>query len=120
MDNILSVDKYIGTFDQYSQEILHRIRKMVLQTSPSATEMISYGLIGFKLKGKPLIYFGAFKKHIGLYATPSGNQARAEHLKDYNHGKGSIKFPLDREIPFDLIQKIIEIRVNEIEQITRQ
>lgn len=69
----------------------------------------------FKMK-KVLVYFAAFKNHIGFYALPSGNLAFQEELKNYKTGKGSIQFPLSKPIPYDLIQKIVEFRIKEVSE----
>ena len=68
----------------------------------------------FKYHKKPLVYFAAFKNHIGFYALPSGNVAFQKELTKYKTGKGSIQFPLDQEIPYDLIGQIVEFRVAEM------
>lgn len=82
--------------------------------SQNAEESISYGMPSFKFNGKPMVYFGGFKNHIGLYALPSGNEAFQKELASYKQGKGSIQFPLNRDIPYALIEKIVKFRVAEI------
>lgn len=67
----------------------------------------------FKLSSKPLVYFGAWKNHIGFYATPSGNEAFKKELSIYKGAKGSVQFPINKPIPYDLIKKIVEFRVKE-------
>ncbi len=67
----------------------------------------------YKTHGKPLVYFAAFKKHIGFYATPSGHEAFAKELKKYKRGKGSVRFPLHQPVPYDLIRQMVEFRVYE-------
>ncbi len=111
-----SVDEYITTFPLEIQSILKAIRTLVLKKAPVATESISYGMPAYKLNGKPLIYFAAYKNHIGFYATPTGHEAFAKELSVYKQGKGSVQFPLDQAIPFDLIEKILVFRVNENQQ----
>lgn len=66
-----------------------------------------------KTNGKPLVYFAGFKKHIGFYATPSGHEAFSRELSKYKHGKGSVQFPLNQPIPFDLIRQIVAFKVEE-------
>ena len=75
--------------------------------------MISYGIPTFKLNGRYLVYFAAWKNHIGFYPMPSGAKAFKKELSVYKQGKGSIQFPLDKPIPYDLISKIITFRVRE-------
>ena len=65
---------------------------------------------GFFLNNKPLVYFAGYKNHIGFYATPNGHEKFAEELSVYKQGKGSVQFPLNKEIPFDLIRRIVEFR----------
>jgi uncharacterized protein YdhG (YjbR/CyaY superfamily) len=107
------VDKYILQFPEEVQEILRRIRKLILDRAPGAEESISYGMPGYKLNRKPLVYFAGFKNHIGFYATPSGHSEFGKELSGYKHGKGSVQFPLGQPIPYDLIERIVEFRVTE-------
>ena len=113
---ILSVDQYIKTFPPEVQEILAEIRKAILRNAPTATEGISYGMPAYRIHGKPLLYFAAFSRHIGFYATPSGHARFAEKLSQYRQGKGSVQFPLDQPIPYELIGEIVKFRVSENEK----
>jgi len=108
-----AIDIYIASFPDDVREILKRIRHLVLKYAPEAEESITYGMPAYKTNGKPLVYFAAFKNHIGLYATPSGHAAFEEELSVYKRGKGSVQFPLNKPIPYDLIRRIIEFRVIE-------
>lgn len=108
-----AIDMYIASFPDDVREILKRIRHLVLKYAPEAEESITYGMPAYKTNGKPLVYFAAFKNHIGLYATPSGHAAFEEELSVYKRGKGSVQFPLNKPIPYDLIRRIIEFRVIE-------
>ena len=108
-----AIDIYIASFPDDVREILKRIRHLVLKYAPEAEESITYGMPAYKTNGKPLVYFAAFKNHIGLYATPSGHSAFEEELSVYKRGKGSVQFPLNKPIPYDLIRRIIEFRVIE-------
>ncbi len=93
---------------------LKNIREVIVQNAPDAVECIAYNMPAFKLHKKPLVYFAAFKSHIGFYALPSGNIAFEKELSKYKVGKGSIQFPLDHDIPYDLIAQIVEFRVHEV------
>lgn len=108
-----TVDEYIAKQTADVQPILTQIRGVIKKCAPEADEMIAYGMPGYKLRNKPLVYFGAFKKHIGLYPTPSGIEAFREELSKYEGAKGSIQFPLDQPIPYDLITRIVHYRVKE-------
>ena len=107
------VDKYILSFPEEVQEILNRIRSLVKNSTGEITESIAYGMPAYKTHGKPLVYFAAFKNHIGFYATPSGHEQFSKELSKYKQGKGSVQFPIDKPIPYDLIEQIIKFRVIE-------
>jgi uncharacterized protein YdhG (YjbR/CyaY superfamily) len=108
-----SFDAYIATFPKDIQEILIKIRKTILEKAPLAIESMSYGMPAYKTNGKPLVYFAAYKNHIGFYATPQGHTEFAKELSKYKSGKGSVQFPIDKPIPYDLIARIVEFRVKE-------
>ena len=106
------IDEYIADFPRDVQEILEKIRVTIRIAAPDAEETIKYRMPTFTLKGN-LVYFAAFKKHIGFYPVPTGIEAFKNELSAYEGGKGSVKFPLDRPIPFDLISRIVKFRVKE-------
>ena len=108
-----SVDAYIAGFPAEIQVILNQVRSTIRQFAPNAIESIGYGMPAYKLNRKPLVYFAAYKNHIGFYATPTGHIAFAEELSKYKQGKGSVQFPLDQSIPFELIERIVEFRAIE-------
>ena len=110
-----NIDNYISDFPENVALILNKIRLCIQQSAPNAEETISYNMPAFKQK-KIVVYFAAFKNHIGFYALPSGNEAFQKEILRYKTGKGSIQFPLNEDIPYDLIQKIVEFRVQEIEK----
>jgi len=107
-----TIDEYIADFPRDVQEILEKIRVTIRIAAPDAEETIKYRMPTFTLKGN-LVYFAAFKKHIGFYPVPTGIEAFKSELSAYEGGKGSVKFPLDRPIPFDLISRIVKFRVKE-------
>jgi uncharacterized protein YdhG (YjbR/CyaY superfamily) len=107
-----SIDEYIAAFPEEIQAILQEIRETIKAAAPDAEEKISYQMPAFALKGN-LVYFGAFKDHIGFYPTPSGTEAFKEEIARYQGGKGSIRFPLDEPMPLDLISRIVKMRVAE-------
>jgi uncharacterized protein YdhG (YjbR/CyaY superfamily) len=113
--NISTVEEYISQFPNEVQGILHQVRKIINATAPEAQESISYGMPAYKYNG-PLVYFGAFKNHIGFFALPSGHQAFEKELSKYKQGKGSAQFPYDRAIPLKLIEKIVKFRYAENKQ----
>jgi uncharacterized protein YdhG (YjbR/CyaY superfamily) len=107
------VDTYISSFPADVQKPLKQIRKTIKQHAPTAVESISYGMPAYKLNGKPLVYFAAFKNHIGFYATPTGHEAFAKDLAIYKQGKGSVQFPLDQPMPMTLIEEIIAFKASQ-------
>jgi uncharacterized protein YdhG (YjbR/CyaY superfamily) len=114
MNQVFStVDEYIKHFSPSVQSILHELRNIVHQEAPKAQEGIFYAMPGYKLFKKPLVYFAAYDKHIGFYATPTGHSKFEKELAQYKQGKGSVQFPLDKEIPFALIKEIVAFRVLE-------
>ncbi len=114
MRSYTSIDEYIGTFPNVIQLKLEKVRSTIQQTAPTAIEAISYGMPTFRLNDKNLVHFAAFKNHIGFYPAPSGVTKFEKDLLSYVHAKGSIQFPLDKPIPFDLISKITRFRTKEI------
>jgi len=107
-----TVNDYIAGFHPDIQVILRKIQSIIRETVPEAEEVISYQMPTYRLHGN-LVHFAAFKNHIGFYPTPTGVEAFTDELKPYQHAKGSIRFPLDQPIPYDLIVKIVEFRVTE-------
>ena len=96
------------------QPLLKKVRETILDAAPGAEEYISYMMPSFRYNGKILVYFAAHKNHLGFYATPSGNIAFSEELKDYKSSKGAVQFPLDRPIPYDLIRRMVQYKLEEI------
>ena len=105
-----NIPEYIATFPSEAQEIMRKIHELILLAAPDCTEQISYGMPAYKLNGKPLVYFAGYKKHIGFYATPNGHEAFKDELSRYKQGKGSVQFPLNEAIPYELIKQIIIFR----------
>ena len=108
------VDVYINGFGDERTEKLTTMRSLVSTITPDAQEAMSYGLVGYKLNGKPLVYFGAFPKHIGFYATPNGHEAFKEEFSKYKQGKASVQFPLDQPLPVELIREVIAYRKTQL------
>jgi uncharacterized protein YdhG (YjbR/CyaY superfamily) len=107
-----SVDEYITTFPKEIQLVLEQIRSTIKRVAPEAKETIKYEMPAYELKG-PLVYFAAFKKHIGFYPISTGIEAFKKELSIYKQGKGSVQFPLDKSMPLDLIAGIVAYRVKE-------
>ena len=106
------IDEYIRSYPKEIQKILEQFRVTIKKAAPQAEEVISYGMPAFKLNGM-LVYFAAFKNHIGFYPAPTGSEAFKKELSVYKTGKGSVQFPLDKPMPLSLITKIVKFRVTE-------
>lgn len=89
------------------------IRQAIRNAAPDADEAINYGIPTFKLYGKNLVHFAAWKKHVGFYPTPSATRAFGKELSKYKGGKGSFRFPLDEPIPYDLVKRVVAFRIDE-------
>ena len=107
-----SIDEYIAGFPPDVRETLQEIRRTIRKAAPDAEEGVKYGIPTFTLQGN-LVHFGAYQKHIGFYPTPTGLEEFKEELSAYEGSKGTVRFPLDKPIPFDLITKIVKFRVKE-------
>jgi uncharacterized protein YdhG (YjbR/CyaY superfamily) len=111
-----TIDEYVESFPENVRTILEKLRATVRKAAPEAIESISYDMPTFKLDGKRLVYLGAWKNHIGFYSIPEGNEALRKQLSLYSGPKGSLRFPLEKPIPYDLVNKIVTLRLKEIQQ----
>ena len=107
-----SIDGYIFKFALDIQELLKTLRKVIKEAAPDAEEKISYQMPAFVLHGN-LVYFAVCKNHIGFYPTPSGINAFKQELSEYKGAKGSVQFPIEKPLPYELISKIVKFRVAE-------
>ncbi|TGE34927.1 hypothetical protein E4K67_27985 [Desulfosporosinus fructosivorans] len=107
-----SIEEYISEFAPEIQEILKTFRKVIKDSAPDANEKISYQMPTFALHGN-LVHFAAHKNHIGFYPGPSGIEAFKQELSKYKGAKGSVQFPLEKPLPYQLVSKIVEFRVAE-------
>lgn len=107
-----NVDEYIGSFPEDIQKLLEKVRATIQSAAPEAEETIKYAMPAYVLNGN-LVYFAAFKKHIGFFAAPTGTDAFREDLAPYTTGKGGVQFQLNEPIPYDLIRKMVLFRVDE-------
>ena len=109
-----NIDEYIAGYPQEIQQILRQIRAKINKAAPGTEETISYGIPTFTIGGKYLVYFAAYKNHIGLYPVPGGNKAFEKDFSSYKtSGKGTIQFPLNKPMPLKLITKIVKFRLKE-------
>jgi uncharacterized protein YdhG (YjbR/CyaY superfamily) len=106
------IDEYIAGFSPETRAILQRIRSTIARAAPGAEETISYRIPAFTLNGA-LVYFAAFKEHIGFYPPVRGDARLEMAVSPYAGEKGNLRFPLDRPIPYGLIQRIVRLRVKQ-------
>ncbi|MEI7603801.1 MAG: DUF1801 domain-containing protein [bacterium] len=110
-----TIDEYIVLFPENIQKLLKKMRSVIHKAAPKAEEAIAYQMPTFKLNGN-LVHFAAFKNHIGFFPTPSGIEPFKKELNDFVTSKGTIQFPYDKPIPYDLVTKIVKHRVEENEK----
>jgi uncharacterized protein YdhG (YjbR/CyaY superfamily) len=108
-----TIDEYINTCPEDVQIILEKIRQTIQKVAPEAVETISYQIPTFKLNGKYLVYFAAWKDHIAMYPIPKSTDAFQKELSPYIHSKGTIRLPLDKPIPYNLVEKIVKSRMEQ-------
>ena len=108
-----TIDEYVRTFPKDVQGVLERLRQTIRKTAPQAVETISYDMPTFRLDGKFLVSFAAWKSHIGLYPIPSGTAAFQKEVSPYRGAKSTVRFPLEKPIPHDLVKKIVLFRMRE-------
>lgn len=109
---IEGAEGYYAKFPEPTKEILFKIRDIIFRIAPDAEEIISYNMPAFK-KNKVLVYFAAYNHHIGFYPTPSGIEMFKDELSEFKVGKGSVQFPFDKPIPYDIIERIVRFRLEE-------
>ena len=102
-----TVDDYISAFPEEVREILEKLRQTIRTAAPEATETISYDIPAFDLNGRHLVFFAGWKRHVSVYPLPAGDAAFQEHLGHYKRGRGSVQFPLNKPIPYDLVADIV-------------
>lgn len=107
-----TIDEYIAAFPPEVQKVLGKIRLTIRKAAPDAQEAISYGIPAFRAHGM-LVYFAAFKRHIGLFPPVRGDAALTRVASRYAGEKGNLRFPLDEPIPYHLITKITKLRVKQ-------
>ena len=107
------VEEYIEGFPPEVQERLKKVREIIHELAPEASERICMGIPTYDLNGKWLVHFAGFKKHIGFYPQPEGIEAFREQLKDFKTSKGTIQFPLTKPLPEELIGDIVKYRVEQ-------
>jgi uncharacterized protein YdhG (YjbR/CyaY superfamily) len=103
----VTVDAYLQALPEAQRERAESLRDLIRRTAPEAVEYLGYGMPGYKVNGKPLVYFAAFKNHLGVYALPAAHAAFAKELAEFKQGKGSVQFPWTRPLPLELIGRMV-------------
>lgn len=111
--DFISMNEYIASFPEEVQIKLEEIRATIKAAAPESQEKISYQIAAFELNGKNLIHFAGWKKHIAIYPIPSGTEAFNQELSQFVGGKGTLKIPLSKPMPLELIEKIVKLRIEE-------
>jgi len=104
-----TIDEYIKAFPEDVQRILEKMRQTIRKAAPEAEEVISYKIPTFRLNGN-LVHFAAFNDHISFFPTSSGREAFEKELSKYKGGRGTVQFPIEKPIPYDLVKKIVAFR----------
>jgi len=108
-----TIDEYISSFPLDVQRILEQVRRTARNAAPAAGEAISYAMPTLTLNGRDLVSFAAWKQHIGLYPLPAVDDAVAQELTPYRAAKSSVRFPLSKPIPYDLIARLVALHVTQ-------
>ena len=108
-----TIDEYISIFPADIQVILEKVRQSIHKVVPKAAETMSYAILTFDLNGKHVVFFAGWKHHISLYPLPAGDEAFQQAIAHYKRAKGTIQFPLDTPIPYDLVEKIVTLLMME-------
>ena len=111
-----SIDKYIESFPVEVQDVMRKLRDVIHTAAPNLEEQISYNMPTFNLDGKYLVYFAGWKKHIAFYGAPRNHPDFDEDLTPYESGAGTLQFPLNQPIPYDLVTKIVKFQAVERQQ----
>src|SRR5688500_11117882 len=106
MTKVKTIDEYVKSFPDDVRHILQKIRSIIAHEMPTAEQTISYGIPTFKIDGKYVIYFAGWKKHVSVYPIPTGDRAFQKEIAPYVAGRGTLKFSLDKPIPYELISKV--------------
>ena len=110
-----TVDEYLASFPPEVEAILEKARRAIRKAAPGVEEVISYQILGFKVKGKNLVYLGGWKHHVGLYPVPVFDQAFEEQISPYRAAKDTLRFPMRKPIPYDLIEQVVHRLVKRLD-----
>jgi uncharacterized protein YdhG (YjbR/CyaY superfamily) len=102
-----TIDAYIQSFPDGTRAVLENVRQAIRRAAPDAVETMSYGMPTFGRNGKRLVFLCGWKRHISLYPVPAGDSAFQQDIAPYKKAKSTLQFPLDRPIPYDLVERTI-------------
>ena len=108
-----TIYEYISSFPEDTQVILEKMRRVIQKAAPDAVEIISYNIPTFDLNGKHVVFFAGWKHHTSLYPTPAGDEAFQQQISHYKRVKSTLQFPLDKPVPYDLVEKIVTLLMME-------
>ena len=111
---VTTIDEYIKTVPKVVQPLLQGIRQTIRKAAPGAVETISYQMPTFKLNGRFLVSFAAWKHHVGMYPIPVGTAGFQKKISKYKEAKSTVQFPLDKPVPYDLVTQLVTFRVKEV------
>jgi uncharacterized protein YdhG (YjbR/CyaY superfamily) len=115
------VRRYMASQPAKQRTALRTVRAAIRATAPKAVEHFSYGIPGFRLEGRPLVWYGAFRQHVSLYpVTAPIRRALADDIEGYETSTGTLRLPLDKPMPVALIRKIVRVRVREAAKTARR
>ncbi len=102
-----SVQQYLDSFPPETREVLHRVTGSIRSVIPDSDEVIGYDIPTFRLEGRPVVHLAGWKHHVSLYPAPAGDAALDADLAPYRSGQSTLRFPLDQEIPYELIERVV-------------
>lgn len=109
-----SIDDYIAEFPVAARGALEELRALIQGAASDATEKMSYAIPTYDLNGEHLVHFAGYEEHVGFYPTPSAIEAFRDELQPYKTAKGSVRFPLNKPLPAELITRMVEFRVRQV------
>lgn len=112
-EQFATIDQYIGSFPEDVQVILEEVRRRIRDVAPEAGETISYRIPTMTLGGRHLVYFAGWKHHISVYPVPAVDESFEQELAPYLAGRGTVRFPLNKPIPYGLIERMVALLVQQ-------